>query len=458
MDLLGVLDGHLQTTIDKFDAMGLVIGEDTVAAANAFGTQLGLMGKQLLGIVATIIGPLLPGLSALGSVLLNVGEVVKTVLVFAIKALQTAVGGLLWGLAEMLGTMANLATKIPLVGKHLGFMGDAAVLLHGYAEGTADAVGQLWQETEKTGTAAGKTAPAILNLGKNFEEAETKAKKLADEFKRNTAAAHEVEAGFHRLHGAGLTVNKMASEQVQAFNDLRQRVMHLERSELELALGQRGLVREFSALGPVIRPATSDLDAFNQELREMDFVGPIQETLPRFKKFAFDITGIFGDLIWGINNIWTGGMEGLINVARSAATRLIAPLLDAIVPGLGQIAGLVEGALEWIGRKIGGFFKWVWGGIKGLFGFGGSQEPTRLPEPPPDPENEFALGTQGRFLDFGRGTRVMLHGRERIMTANEASGVTVNIYNPSVRSDQDIREITRQVAQAFRLTHKVAAA
>ena len=68
------------------------------------------------------------------------------------------------------------------------------------------------------------------------------------------------------------------------------------------------------------------------------------------------------------------------------------------------------------------------------------------------------MGTQGRFLDFGRGTRVMLHGRERIMTAGEASGVVININNPSVRSDQDIREITRQVAAAFRLTHKVAAA
>jgi hypothetical protein len=32
----------------------------------------------------------------------------------------------------------------------------------------------------------------------------------------------------------------------------------------------------------------------------------------------------------------------------------------------------------------------------------------------------FASGTHGQYMDFGPGTPVMLHGRERVMTAGEA--------------------------------------
>jgi tetratricopeptide (TPR) repeat protein len=49
------------------------------------------------------------------------------------------------------------------------------------------------------------------------------------------------------------------------------------------------------------------------------------------------------------------------------------------------------------------------------------------PEPPPEfpagPDIPgFTFGTRGRFIDFGAGTPVMLHGRERVMTEGESLG------------------------------------
>lgn len=45
--------------------------------------------------------------------------------------------------------------------------------------------------------------------------------------------------------------------------------------------------------------------------------------------------------------------------------------------------------------------------------------PTPTPNPNADNENGYAGGTYGQFLDFGAGTPVTLHGRERVMTEAE---------------------------------------
>jgi uncharacterized membrane protein YeaQ/YmgE (transglycosylase-associated protein family) len=45
--------------------------QQTIKAADDFGDQLGLLGQQLMGIVGTVVGPLLPALSALGTATLT---------------------------------------------------------------------------------------------------------------------------------------------------------------------------------------------------------------------------------------------------------------------------------------------------------------------------------------------------------------------------------------------------
>lgn len=65
VEMLSALDGHLRENIKSFDALGLTISETTIKAADDFGDQLGVLGKQMLGVVASIVGPLLPALSQL---------------------------------------------------------------------------------------------------------------------------------------------------------------------------------------------------------------------------------------------------------------------------------------------------------------------------------------------------------------------------------------------------------
>lgn len=58
-------------------------------------------------------------------------------------------------------------------------------------------------------------------------------------------------------------------------------------------------------------------------------------------------------------------------------------------------------------------------------GVGGGSQP---PGDQSGREPELAGGTRGKFLDFGSGTRVILHGRERVMTPGEGGGeITIKV-------------------------------
>ena len=126
VDLLAGLDGHLKETTDEFEKMGLVVGEDTVAAADAFGKKMGLMGTQMIAITAEILGPMLPALSGLASVLMQIAKVVGEVAGVFVDWIQKGVVAAYSAIAKFIGFLLEAATKIPLLGKHLGFAADAA--------------------------------------------------------------------------------------------------------------------------------------------------------------------------------------------------------------------------------------------------------------------------------------------------------------------------------------------
>jgi hypothetical protein len=55
----------------------------------------------------------------------------------------------------------------------------------------------------------------------------------------------------------------------------------------------------------------------------------------------------------------------------------------------------------------------------------------------------FASGTRGRYLDFGRGTPVWLHGRERVMTEEEGKGGGTTVIINAIDS-QSFRDFLRR--------------
>ena len=167
---------------------------------------------------------------------------------------------------------------------------------------------------------------------------------VTEAMKKTAERVRELEMGWAGLTGAGLAVNKMASEQVQELNKVYQAVKHLQMSDLEFALGVRGIVYEFGALGTVIKPAISDLDDFNQKLKEQEFVGPTQDTLPSlrsrlkdtFKQLGGDVNGIFQSAFEG-----GGGVAGAI---KSFATHGI-ELFGKFIPVIGSFISQFSGAI-----------------------------------------------------------------------------------------------------------------
>jgi polyhydroxyalkanoate synthesis regulator phasin len=91
--------------------------------------------------------------------------------------------------------------------------------------------------------------------------------------------------------------------------------------------------------------------------------------------------------------------------------RLILAMQDLI----GTITGGVGGALDTLGNKV------VRPTIRPRY------DPSDMPDGSTtvDPGPGFAGGTHGKYLDFGAGRRVTLHGKERIMTEEEGRGDVV---------------------------------
>lgn len=64
-ELLAGLDGHLAETTAQYERMGLVLSEDVIAAGDEFGDVLGVLEATGMAFIAQVVGPLLPGLTAI---------------------------------------------------------------------------------------------------------------------------------------------------------------------------------------------------------------------------------------------------------------------------------------------------------------------------------------------------------------------------------------------------------
>jgi hypothetical protein len=74
----------------------------------------------------------------------------------------------------------------------------------------------------------------------------------------------------------------------------------------------------------------------------------------------------------------------------------------------------------------------------------------------PPPEIGLSGGTHGQFIDWGSGTDVTLHGRERVMTAGEAIYGAGQAINLTVISTLDGKEIARNQVRHLPRTLQLA--
>lgn len=269
-ELLGGLNGHLAETAKHFEDLGLVIDGPTIAAADDFGDQLMLLGKQLMAIVASVVGPLLPALSALGNALVWIGtEVIGPIVNVAVKVLMTVLGSLWSKLAEIIGNLAELGSHLPVVGKQFAEMGD---WLKKSAVSTSAYVGDLWAGTDKVAKSAKAAIPPLLGLGAAGEENAKTAKKLAEEHDKLIGSVRKLESAERGLLDSIGQVDTREIVALKTQTAMYDALAKVESTTRIAVFGFKGMSDELENVGEHTKPVIEDLEKI---YGNQDFVGPI---------------------------------------------------------------------------------------------------------------------------------------------------------------------------------------
>lgn len=343
-EILKGLTGNLKETGDEFERMGMVMSEETVAAADEFGDKLGMLGKQLMALAGEVIGPLLPLLSMLADALMWLGKTIIGPLVGgAVKVVTTIFLGLWVAITDVLATLADLATKIPGVGKHLGFLGDAADWLKKSSTAAQEKITKLWTETEQTGKVAEYTTPKLLGLGEATAKTATAAEKAA-------AAARAFGAAWMKASPA---------------------MMEMTRANLGAGLGGglfQGVLQNFM-------PATDPARLFGLSRNNGTFFQPASMVdISSRNGDLMGATGIFGgtaskpgffgnltgSITGNLKSMWDGmsGGKGISGLFSNIGSGLLSGGLNSL---MSMATGLIGKGIS----KIGSFFKGLFGGGEG---------------------------------------------------------------------------------------------
>lgn len=178
-ELLSALDGNLQKNIDSLAEMGVVIDEQTIAAADDFGDRMGLMSQKLIAMTATIVGPLLPALNKLADGLMWIGDnVIGPIAKVAIPNLVAAFD-LIWSnIAGFLAKIIELGQRVPLIGKYLDGLSGAQQWLREQSEKSTQRLKDWASGIDRSGESAKKATPAVaglaIGLGGELTEAQKK--------------------------------------------------------------------------------------------------------------------------------------------------------------------------------------------------------------------------------------------------------------------------------------------
>lgn len=429
VELLAALDGHLTETIDRMTELGLVIDEETIKAADDFGDQLGFLGKQLLGIVATVIGPLLPALSALGNVLSWLGRnVIGPVLNVAVKGAMTALASLWISVAEIVGKIADLGSKLPGVGNKFAELG---TWLRKSADQTGNYVANLWTQrdaTDAAGDAAAKAAPKLIGLGGASEEGAKKAKKQAEELAKLRDRIREIEfsAAANRFANA---YDPSAGEQPEVVR-LRAYLAGLEKvREVEAEIAAGG-ARGLENLGRVL-----NIDALKQQIATLDEFAATDfrnvmsraiGSLPDLLQRAFTGGGGLNGAIQALTSQIGGGIGaglfkagGLLNGLGNKLAGIFGDSFGLALPGIGQA----------LGALVGPALAKLWDGLKRAFG-GPSKEELA--------GRDLLAGFQGRFKSF----------EDMVERVGEAYRATGRTSEQAQRDVKALLDATRQGPEA----------
>lgn len=369
-EMLAALDGKLAETTKRFEDMGLIISEDTIAAGDKFGDQLGMMGQQLMGVVAQIVGPLLPALSAFATVLGSVGGVVGDVAGFIVNWLVKGLTAAYSATARFVAGLAEMAQKIPFVGQHLTGLAGASEWLRSSADAADAQLVKMFTSTTNVGQTATVAAPPLLGLGGAADAAGAAAEKAADKWTKFNMSVQEASFSVRRLT---MDVNAVPPA-IQSMNTANSEAATILQST---ALGAYELSHGLLELPPAIHSMAVSAEAGAAAVSKS--FGSVFADLPNVIMAAFTGGGDVGKSIGGsiggklfaedgpLGSLFKKGGDFIGKLAGGGIGKMLGSSLGSMMGPLGTMLGGMAGDL--IGpliSKVGGFFKSLFGGPSGI--------------------------------------------------------------------------------------------
>jgi hypothetical protein len=360
MELLQGLDGHLKETTDHFEDMGLIMSEQTVKAADDFGDKLGLLGKQGLALIASVLGPFLPLLSALADNLMTVGQILSKILGPAIEWLMKQWMTLGAAMNRFIANVLDAAQKIPMLGEHLGIAAQGAEFFRNQADKLDAQLANLSNTTDTVTTTATRAAAPLIGLGDHIERVGRKAEFTTAELARMQAQTRLFDQSARAVELFYATVAQdMALQDAKAH--IAELVEPIDDMEAAFARADQSIQSFYAVLG-------------------QDMV------LQNVKVHVAEVDDSFGDLVRGINTgsgmIADGisGVQGVFdqfhNKARTVTSDLVG-YFGGMAQATNGVLRVMQGDMRgWVDIVIGSFqqvmsfidlLKKAWHGIAGLF-------------------------------------------------------------------------------------------
>lgn len=341
-DLLAALDGQLATTTQGFIDMGQVIDADTVAAGDNLGDALGelsIVGMNLLG---SVLGPFIPALTAVVSGLAQVATVTSTVVKWLGGELMGAFARAKEAVFGFLGSIAEGASKVPLLGSAFEGLGQATDWLK---EQAANA-GQVLKETyagmrqevhEKTTPAVEAAARVVGVYGENAKVATEKTSKL-----------NEIIAGIQwDAYIRGLERTDLR-EAIKATNDEIEAQLEAVGSTAEVILSgalpaTENWTRALEAAKPALDDAKVSAKGLGDSLKA-NLVGVLQ-SIPGTLASALQGGGGVGGALKSIVSQLGSNLGGSLGFAMGG------PMGEKLGAAIGSFAGPIAGKLASIFGK-----------------------------------------------------------------------------------------------------------
>lgn len=373
-ELLQALDGHLAETTKGFEDMGLIINEQTIAAADRFGDQLELLQSQMTAAVAQGIGPMLPSFSQLIDVLSRTNIIAEVIsrtwsglqLVFA--ATMSVVFSVGLAISTVVTNLLELASKVPVVGEQFKGMAASArettTVLGGMQQSFHDQAAEAWE-----GVKGNNAHQAALNNVKAAAQTATPPMQgfgtATDSVgKAATKAERELEAYVDQLYA----LNSQHTHVISGANQMAVQVPQITHTMLSALRATMPEVRKpienaMAGLSPTWLRELSALPAVTANSPAPAVVGQsLGSSILGGLKNAF--TGGGGNAVSGIFSAIQGALQGGGNVLKSVGASLGGSLTKSMFGG----PAVQQGITSIFRQTLGGAFNAILPGVGTLVG------------------------------------------------------------------------------------------